>query len=73
MARGGTVFLTSHIIEIVERLADHIGIIDHGRLVAQGPLAELQSGSGEGFSLEEIFIRLVGGGEGERPALEWLA
>lgn len=72
VTRGGTVFLTSHIIEIVERLADHIGIIDHGKLVAQGPLAELRNANAAGSTLEEIFIHLVGGDEGERPALEWL-
>jgi len=57
---GGTVFLTSHILEIVERLADQIGIIDHGRLVAQGPLDELRRGSAAGATLEEIFIALTG-------------
>jgi ABC-2 type transport system ATP-binding protein len=71
VTRGGTVFLTSHIIEIVERLADHIGIIDHGRLVTQGPLAALREGAA-GSTLEEIFIRLVGGDDEEKPALEWL-
>jgi ABC-2 type transport system ATP-binding protein len=70
--RGGTVFLTSHILEIVERLADQIGIIDHGRLVAQGSLGELRRQAGE-KSLEEIFIELVGGRDAEVPELEWLA
>jgi ABC-2 type transport system ATP-binding protein len=42
---GGTIFLTSHILEIVERLCDHIGVIQKGRLVAQGPVAELRAGS----------------------------
>ena len=45
MNHGGTVFLTSHILEIVERLADHIGIIHQGTLVAQGPLDELRAGA----------------------------
>ena len=44
---GGTVFLTTHILEIVDRLCDHIGIINRGRLVAQGPIAELRGASGE--------------------------
>ena len=39
VARGGTIFLTSHILEIVERLSTHIGVIAQGRLVAQGPIA----------------------------------
>src|SRR5689334_14593737 len=45
IGRGGTVFLTSHILEIVERLSTHIGVISHGRLVAQGTLAEVRSGA----------------------------
>jgi len=67
--RGGTVLLTSHVLEIVERVADHVGIIDHGRLVAQGPLAEVAAGR----TLEDAFIALVGAGSAERPALDWLA
>ncbi len=71
VARGGTVFLTSHILEIVERLSTHIGVIAHGRLVAQGTLAEVRAGAGPAQNLEELFIDLVGG---ERPAadLHWL-
>lgn len=71
--RGGTIFLTSHILEIVERLSDHIGVIHHGRLVAQGPVAELRAGTGSGKTLEEIFLGLVGAGRVETPVLEWLA
>ena len=70
VARGGTIFLTSHILEIVERLSTHIGVIASGRMVAQGPIAELQSGSGR--TLEELFIDLVGA-ENRRPmALDWI-
>jgi len=69
---GGTVFLTSHILEIAERLCDHIGVIAKGRLVAQGPLDGLRTGAGGQGTLEEIFIRLVGGDTGERPALDWM-
>src|SRR5262249_62279206 len=43
IARGVTIFLTSHVLEIVERLCTHVGIINHGRLVAQGSLDELRS------------------------------
>jgi len=67
--RGGTVLLTSHILEIVERVADHVGIIDRGRLVAQGTLAEVAAGR----TLEDAFIALVGGDSVERPTLDWLA
>jgi ABC-2 type transport system ATP-binding protein len=71
VGRGGTIFLTSHILEIVERLSTHIGVIAHGRLVAQGPLPEVRSGAGGAGTLEELFIELVGG---ERPTadLNWL-
>lgn len=67
--RGGTVFLTSHILEIVERLADQVGVIHRGRLVAQGALAEVSGGR----RLEDAFVELVGGETEQRPTLEWLA
>jgi ABC-2 type transport system ATP-binding protein len=70
---GGTVFLTSHILEIVDRLCDHIGIINRGRLVAQGPMAELRGGAGVGKTLEELFFELVGADRAAAPALEWLS
>ena len=70
---GGTVFLTSHILEIVDRLCDHIGIIHRGRLVAQGPIAELRSGPGAGKTLEERFFELVGADQTTTPALDWLS
>jgi ABC-2 type transport system ATP-binding protein len=68
---GGTVFLTSHILEIVERLCDHIGVIHRGRLVAQGRLEELRSGARGGASLEELFLGLVGATH-ESTQLAWL-
>ena len=71
--RGGTVFLTSHILEIVERLSDHVGVIHQGRLVAQGSLESLRSGAEAGKTLEEIFLDLVGAAGTEGPVLEWLA
>ncbi len=54
---GGTVFLSTHILELAEKLCNRVGIIDQGKLVAVGSLKELQSSSGE--DLEDIFIRLV--------------
>jgi ABC-2 type transport system ATP-binding protein len=72
VTRGGTIFLTSHILEIVERLCDHIGVIAKGRLVAQGPIEELRRGAAGGATLEEIFIALVGAGEAQRPTLDWI-
>jgi ABC-2 type transport system ATP-binding protein len=69
---GGTIFLTTHILEIVERLCTHIGIIHHGRLVAQGSLADLR-GTGPAASLEERFLRLIGADTAATPRLDWLA
>ena len=66
--QGATVFLTSHVLEVVERLCDRIAIIDHGRIVAEGSIGELRAGE---ESLEDIFIRAIGG---EKPVqqLDWL-
>lgn len=71
VSRGGTIFLTSHILEIVERLSTHIGVIAHGKLVAQGRIDELRSGGGGGRTLEELFIDLVGG-DAKSHALDWI-
>jgi ABC-2 type transport system ATP-binding protein len=71
VSRGGTIFLTSHILEIVERLSTHIGVIAHGKLVAQGRIDALRSGGGGGQTLEELFIGLVGG-EAKTHGLDWI-
>jgi ABC-2 type transport system ATP-binding protein len=74
IARGATIFLTSHVLEIVERLCTHIGIIHRGQLVAQGSIAALRARSlppprpGEEapqqpsnpLTLEQIFLEIVG-------------
>lgn len=57
VADGGTVFLSTHILELAEKLCTRVGIIDGGRLVAVGSLRELRSSAGE--DLEDIFVRLV--------------
>jgi ABC-2 type transport system ATP-binding protein len=93
IARGATIFLTSHVLEIVERLCSHLAIIHRGRLVAQGSLEELRAGveaqaaaalagslpsesavsaPGEKLTLEEIFLRIVGGTRGADQELSWL-
>jgi ABC-2 type transport system ATP-binding protein len=72
VARGGTIFLTSHILETVERLSTHIGVIARGRLVAQGRIEELRSGARGGRTLEELFIELVGGEGQMQHALDWI-
>ena len=58
--RGGTVILTTHILEVAERLAQRIGIIRQGRLIAQGTLAELRERTQAG-SLEDVFLHLTEG------------
>ena len=72
VSRGGTIFLSSHILEIVERLSTHIGIIAGGRLIAQGPIDELRREAGETRSLEELFVDLVGGSGRAHTALDWI-
>jgi ABC-2 type transport system ATP-binding protein len=64
-ARGGaTVILTTHILEVAERIADRIGIIQAGRLLAEGTLAELRERAGEREgTLEDVFLELTGEAE----------
>ena len=68
---GGTVFLTSHVLEVVERLCDHIGVIHKGRLVAQATLAELRA-KAPGGTLETMFLELVGASGNATARLDWL-
>ncbi len=84
IARGATIFLTSHVLEIVERLCSHVAIIDRGVLVAQGSLEELRAGvesQAPGtleaqpirkLTLEEIFLHTVGGVRSAEQELSWL-
>jgi ABC-2 type transport system ATP-binding protein len=58
VAKGGTVILTTHILEVAERLAQRIGIIRQGRLIAQGTLAQLRERT-QGGSLEDVFLELT--------------
>jgi ABC-2 type transport system ATP-binding protein len=66
--RGSTVFLTSHVLDIVEKLCTHVGIIAKGKLVEQMSLDELRQGS----SLEERFLEKVGGNAEATRQLSWL-
>ncbi|MEI6513350.1 MAG: ABC transporter ATP-binding protein [bacterium] len=60
--RGTTVFVSTHILEIAERLCDRVAIINQGKIIAQGTLEELRAGSNT-LSLEEIFLTLTGDAE----------
>ncbi len=59
---GAAVFMTTHILEIAEKMCDRIGIINEGELIAEGNLKELRNYSGK-ESLEDIFLKLTGGDE----------
>jgi ABC-2 type transport system ATP-binding protein len=83
IARGATIFLTSHVLEIVERLCTHVAIIQRGTLVAQGSLEELRAGvdaqhpgseSTRKTTLEEIFLNVLGttGTAPPEQELSWL-
>ncbi|HTC74768.1 MAG TPA: ABC transporter ATP-binding protein [Edaphobacter sp.] len=81
IARGATIFLTSHVLEIVERLCTHIAIIDRGRLIANGSLEELRAGvqahsaGNQTLTLEQIFLSIVGsepGAQQPEQELSWL-
>jgi ABC-2 type transport system ATP-binding protein len=62
LREGVTVILTTHILDVAERVADRIGIIQNGRLVAEGTLEELRRRAGRGESLEDVFLQLTGEG-----------
>jgi ABC-2 type transport system ATP-binding protein len=77
---GATVLMTTHILETAERMAERIGIIAHGRLIAEGTLAELRAEAGSGrdtlASLEDIFLGLVArsdGGASDTPGAALVA
>ena len=61
VSEGCAVILTTHILDVAERVADRIGIIQHGRLLAEGTLDELRGRAGGGnASLEDVYLQLVG-------------
>jgi ABC-2 type transport system ATP-binding protein len=82
--RGATVFLTTHVLEIVDRLCSHVAIISKGRIVATGSLEELRAGVAstipgseqrQRLTMEEIFLAILGEGSPQDPKqeLSWLA
>jgi ABC-2 type transport system ATP-binding protein len=67
--QGATIFLTSHVLEVVERLCDRVAIIHQGRLIVEGSMEELRAGE---ETLEDLFVRVVGGPARTTEALDWL-
>jgi ABC-2 type transport system ATP-binding protein len=65
---GCTVVLTTHVLEIAERLAERISIIARGRIVAQGTMQELRTRAGRGETLEDVFLALTRAGGGHAAA-----
>ena len=66
--QGATIFLTSHVLEVVERLCDRVAIIHEGKLILEGTMDELRGGS---ETLEDVFVRVVGA-ENAVEKLDWL-
>jgi ABC-2 type transport system ATP-binding protein len=60
VGRGGTVFMSTHTLEVAEVIADRIGILHRGRLVAVGTMPELRAMADQRHSLEEVFLKLTG-------------
>ena len=71
--KGVTMFFTSHVLDVAERLCDEVAIIDRGRLVAQGTLAEIraQREVGQDATLEDVFLKLVAA-DVRREDLSWI-
>lgn len=67
-SQGKTIFLSTHLLDMAERLCGRVGIIDKGHLVAVGPLQELREKVVPGGSLEEVFLKVTGDDEGDRSA-----
>jgi ABC-2 type transport system ATP-binding protein len=66
--RGSTVFLTSHVLDVVEKLCSHVGIIANGKLVDEASLDEIR----QGLSLEGRFLEKVGADAEATQKLSWL-
>jgi len=66
--RGATILMSTHILEIAERMCDRIGIIDHGEMIAEGTMDELRHKAKGEQSLEDIFLNLTGGPDMQKIA-----
>jgi ABC-2 type transport system ATP-binding protein len=68
-AGGGTVVFASHVMDVVQRLCDRVVVIAHGRVMAEGTVAEVSKGR----NLQDAFVELVGGRDLEEGELAWLS
>ena len=68
VARGSTVFLTSHVLDLVEKLCSHVGIVVHGKLVEQSSMTDIRAIG----TLEDRFLQAAGANATESPKLDWL-
>jgi ABC-2 type transport system ATP-binding protein len=71
--KGVTMFFTTHVLDVVERLCDEVAVIDRGRLLAQGTLDQIrtQRTLGQDVSLEDVFLKLVAA-DVRRDDLSWI-
>jgi ABC-2 type transport system ATP-binding protein len=65
---GNTVVFSSHVMEVVERICDRVGVVHQGRVIAEGPTDELRAGR----RLEDVFVELVGARAADTDAIDWL-
>src|SRR5256712_6320502 len=69
VARGGTVLMSTHTLEVAEAMCDRIAILQHGRIVAEGTVDDLRRQHRAGDArLEELFLKLTGGADVPEPA-----
>ncbi|MCB1248602.1 MAG: ATP-binding cassette domain-containing protein, partial [Acidimicrobiales bacterium] len=66
--QGGTVVFSSHVLDVVERLCDHLAVIDHGTVRASGTIEEVRAGR----RLEDAFMALIGVDDADTDDLTWL-
>src|SRR5688572_4171808 len=71
--KGLTIFFTSHVLDVVEKLCHEVAVIDHGRIVAHGTLADIraQREMGENATLEDVFLKLIAA-DVTREDLSWI-
>jgi ABC-2 type transport system ATP-binding protein len=69
-AQGKTIFMSTHLLDMAERMCGRVGIIHRGELVATGTLEEIRERAASGGSLEEVFLKITSDAAGEPPVME---